>query len=76
MGLPTIKKLWFGRSLTLETLSSGWYWVSSLITCLTDLNFASASRKIIGTWFGKLKLEGLERVGDPEELAELLPGGV
>ena len=38
--------------------------------------FASASRKIIGTWFGKLKLEGLEWVGDPEELAELLPGGV
>ena len=37
------------------------------------MNFASASRKIIGTLFGKLRLEGLERVGDPEEL---LPGGV
>ena len=74
--LPTIKKLWFGRSLTLETLSSGWYWLSSLITRLTDVNFASASQKIIGTLLGKLKLEGLERVGDPEELAELLPGGV
>ena len=48
--LPTIKNPCFGRSLTLETLSSGWYWLSS--TCLTDVNVVSASQKITGTVLG------------------------
>ena len=50
--LPTIKNPCFGRSLTLETLSSGWYWLSSLITCLTEVNLGSASLKITGTVLG------------------------
>ena len=49
--LPSIKNPCFGRSLTLETLSSEWYWLSSLITCLTEVNLGSASRKITGTVF-------------------------
>ena len=50
--LQTIKNPCFGRSLTLETLISGWYWLSSLMTCLTDVNLGSASRKITGTVLG------------------------
>ena len=50
--LPIIKIPLFGRSLTLETLSSGVHWLSSLIICLTEVNFGSASLKVTGTVLG------------------------
>ena len=62
--------------MTLETLSLGWYWLSSLMICLTEVNLGSASLKITGTVLGQLKWEGFGQVGDPEELAEQHPGGV
>ena len=45
--LPTIKNPCFGRSLTLETLSLGCNWLSSLITRLTDVNLRAENRRVI-----------------------------